>query len=173
MRIFAFICLITGFFTACSGNKQGPAGYEFTEVRRGTLERTVSSSGTINPVSTVRVLPRMSGKVEKIFVDFNDQVSRGDILAELNTDMLRLRREQQNASVVKARANYELQQLNYRNQQALAERNLISEFDLLVSRNTLNGLAADLAVAEANLRVIETDNTASEFLLYQFSISSS
>jgi HlyD family secretion protein len=71
--------------------------------------------------------------------------------------MLRLRREQQNAAVIKARANYELQLLNYRNQQALAERNLISEFELLVSMTTLNGLAADLAVAEANLRVIETE----------------
>jgi len=157
LKSAVFVCLAVISFTACSGKRQAPSGYEFTQVRRGTLERTVSSSGTINPVSTVRVLPRMSGKVEKIFVDFNDAVRRGDILAELNTDMLRLRREQQNASVIKARANYELQRLNYRNQQALAERNLISEFDLLVSRNTLNGLAADLAVAEANLRVIETE----------------
>ena len=155
----AFACFVIAaiFLTSCSGRNQRAASYEFTNIRRGTLERTVSASGTINPVSTVRVLPRMSGKVERIFVDFNDIVHRGDILAELNTDMLRLRREQQNAAVIKARANYELQLLNYRNQQALAERNLISEFELLVSRTTLNGLAADLAVAEANLRVIETE----------------
>ena len=77
---------------SCSGAKSG-VSYEFTTVRRGTVERTVSASGKINPVATVRVLPQMSGKVEKIFVDYNDTVRRGDILAELNTDMLRLKRE--------------------------------------------------------------------------------
>jgi HlyD family secretion protein len=156
-RKTAFVLMTMAAFAACSKKKAGPALYEFTNVRRGTLERTVSSSGTIKPVSTVNVLPRMSGKVEKIFVDYNDPVSIGDILAELNTDVLRLKREQQYASVSKARANYELQRINYSNQQALAEKNLISEFELRTSKTQLDGQAADLAVAEANLREIETE----------------
>jgi HlyD family secretion protein len=99
----------------------------------------------------------MSGKVEKVYVDYNDNVRKGDILAELNTDMLRLQRDQQSASVQKARANYELQLLNYRSQQALAERNLISDYELRTSKTTLDNQAADLAVAEANLRVIDNE----------------
>jgi HlyD family secretion protein len=142
---------------ACSGKKTGPASYEFTSVRRGSIERTVSSSGTIKPVSTVNVLPRMSGKVEKIYVDYNDPVAVGDILAELNTDMLRLKWEQQYAAVIKARANYELQEINYRNQVALAEKNLISEYELRTSKTQMDGQRADLAVAEANLKVTQTE----------------
>ena len=143
---------------SCSGKKSaGSASYEFTTVRRGTLERTVSSSGTINPFATVKVLPRMSGKVEVVMVDYNDTVKRGQVLAQLNTDMLRLQRDQQQASVQKARANYELQLINYRNQEALAQRGLISEFELRTSRTTLDNQRADLAVAETNLRVIETE----------------
>ena len=149
--------IVAAISSACSRNNVNPASYEFTTIRRGTLERTVSASGTIHPVATVRVLPRMSGKVEQVFVDFNDEVRRGDILAELNTDMLRLRRDQQNAAVMKARANHELQLITFRNQETLAQRNLISEFELRTSRVTLDNLAADLAVAEANLRVIETE----------------
>jgi len=158
MRKTLFLALIfTAFLSAaCSGKKSG-VSYEFTAIRRGTLERTVSSSGTINPVATVKVLPQMSGKVEKIYVDYNDPISKGDVLAELNTDMLKLKRDQQRATVVKARANYELQQINYRNQQALAEKELISEYELKTSKTNLDGQAADLAVAEANLRVIETE----------------
>jgi HlyD family secretion protein len=140
-----------------SGKKKPAASYEFASIRRGTLERTVTSSGTINPVSTVKVLPQMSGKVEKIYVDYNDQVRKGDKLAELNTDMLKLKREQQYASYIKARANYELQLINYRSQEALAEKNLISEYELKTSRTTLDNQAADLAVAEANLKVIDTE----------------
>ena len=155
--IFAAFLSAALLGAACSGKKSTTATYEFTNVRRGTLERSVSSSGTINPVATVKVLPQMSGKVEKIYVDYNDPVSKGDILAELNTDMLKLKRDQQYATVVKARANYELQQINYRNQQALAEKNLISEYELKTNKTNLDGQAADLAVAEANLRVIETE----------------
>jgi len=159
----AAAALVLGIFlcAGCGGAKKpgprGPRSYEFTEVRRRTLERTVSSSGTINPVSTVNVLPRMSGKVEKINVDYNDAVRKGDILAELNTDVLRLKREQQYAAVIKVRASYQLQLINYRNQQALAQKDLISEFELRTSKTTLDGQAADLAVAEANLKEIETE----------------
>jgi HlyD family secretion protein len=151
------ILVLTAILTGACQNKKSAVSYEFTDVRRGTLERTVSSSGTINPVSTVKVLPQMSGKVEKIYVDYNDTIYKGDILAELNTDMLRLKREQQYATVIKARANYELQLLNYRNQQALAEKNLISEYELKTNKTNLDNLSADLAVAEANLKVIETE----------------
>ena len=141
----------------CSGKKTKPAAYEFTSVRRGSLERTISSSGTIKPVATVNVLPRMSGKVEKVYVDYNDAVKKGDILAELNTDVLRLKREQYYASVVKARANYELQLVNYRTQEILAEKNLISEYELKTNKTALDSQRADLAVAEANLKETETE----------------
>ncbi|MCL1813357.1 MAG: efflux RND transporter periplasmic adaptor subunit [Treponema sp.] len=155
--LFAVLIPFTILPCGCSGRKTRSATYEFTKVRRGTLERTISSSGTIKPVSTVNVLPRMSGKVEKVFVDYNDTVQKGDILAELNTDMLRLKREQYYASVVKARANYELQVINYRTQAILAEKNLISEYELKTNKTSLDSQAADLAVAEANLKEVETE----------------
>ncbi|MCL2092617.1 MAG: efflux RND transporter periplasmic adaptor subunit [Treponema sp.] len=153
---FSTLIIFTLLGAACSG-RQRAVSYEFTTLQRGSLERSISASGTINPVSTVRVLPQMSGKVENIFVSNNDVINRGDILAELNTDMLKLRREQQAAAVAKARANYELQLLVFQNQEILAERNFISEFELKTSENTLNNLAADLASAEVNLMVIETE----------------
>jgi HlyD family secretion protein len=154
----AFLLLVAAVLSfACQGKKAGQTSYEFTAINRGSLERAVSSSGTIKPVATVKVLPQMSGKVEKVHVDYNDPVRKGDVLAELNTDVLRLKREQQYATVIKARANYELQQINYRNQQILAEKNLISEYELKTSKTSLDGQSADLAVAEANLKEIETE----------------
>jgi HlyD family secretion protein len=154
----AALFLLTGlFFCACNGKKTANTSYDFTSIRRGNVERTVTSTGTINPVATVKVLPRMSGKVEVVLVDYNDTVHRGDILARLNTDMLRLQRDQLAASVQKARANYELQLANYRSQEILAQRNLISEFELRTSKTSLDNQAADLAVAEANLRSKDTE----------------
>jgi len=154
---FALCSLFIALCLSCSGKTTVAASYDFTNVRRGTLERTVSSSGTINPVATVKVLPRMSGKVEAVLVDYNDSVKRGDVLAELNTDMLRLQRDQQQAAVQKARANYDLQLITFRNLEALAQKELISEFELRTARTNLNNLRADLAVAEANLSVKVTE----------------
>ncbi|MDR1903807.1 MAG: efflux RND transporter periplasmic adaptor subunit [Treponema sp.] len=147
-------CLASG----CVAGKKGNAKtYEFTAIRRGTLERTVSASGSLKPVATVNVLPRMSGKVEKINADYNDRIRKGDILAELNTDMLRLQREQQAAQVVKTRANYELQEINFQNQQRLAEKNLISEYELKTGKTNMDVQKAELSAAEASLRAIETE----------------
>jgi HlyD family secretion protein len=155
-RAFGLLVLSVSFaLGGCSSAKKS-AVYEFSTVSRSSLEKTVSSTGTLNPVATVKVLPRMSGKVEKVYVDYNDQVKAGDILAELNTDMLHLQREQQMNSVLKARANYELQLINYQNQVMLAQKNLISEYDLKTTKTNLDMQAADLASSEANLKVIDT-----------------
>jgi HlyD family secretion protein len=149
--------LALGIGGCAAKNTQTVAAYDFTTVSRGTLEKTVSSSGSLKPLSTVNVLPRMSGKVEKLYVDYNDEVRSGDVLAELNTDMLRLQHQQQMAQIVKARANYELQKVNYQNQQKLAEKNLISDYELKTGKTTLDIQAAELQAAEASLNVIETE----------------
>jgi HlyD family secretion protein len=151
------LVLIAVLPCACFGAKTKPVTYEFTVIRRGTLERTASASGTINPVASIKVFSRMNGKVEKVYVDYNDTVKAGDVLAELNTDMLKLKREQQQAALIKARANYELQLINYKSQEALALKNFISEYELKSSLTALENLMADLRVAEANLKVIETE----------------
>jgi len=84
-------------------------------------------------------------------------VKIGQTLALLNTDMLRLQREQQNYQVMKTRANYNLQAENYKSQQILAEKGLISEYELKTSKTSLDVLAADLASSEANLKSIDTE----------------
>jgi HlyD family secretion protein len=160
LGVFAFLSAGCG-----SGGTGTAKDYEFTAVSRGTLEKTVSAAGSLKPVATVKVLARMSGKVEKIYVDYNDVIHKGDILAELNTDMLRLQREQQAAAVVKARANYELQLLNYRNQEKLAEKSLISEYELKSGKTTLDIQRAELAAAEASLGAIETEINQYAFIV--------
>lgn len=130
--------------------------YEFTTITRGSIEKTVSSSGTLQPVSTVKVLAQMSGRVEKVYADYNDRVVAGQVLVELNTDMLKLERETQLASVRKAQANYDLQLLDWQNKTRLAEKELVSAYDMKSSKTTLDVRSAELEAAENALEVIET-----------------
>jgi multidrug resistance efflux pump len=61
------------------------------------------------------------------------------------------------AQVQKARSAYELQKINFQNQEKLAERNLISQYEMRQNRNQPEAQAADMAIAEANLKVAETE----------------
>ena len=50
------------------------ARYEFEEVTIGDLTQTVTANGTVNPVGLVNVGTQVSGTVQKLYVDFNDEV---------------------------------------------------------------------------------------------------
>jgi HlyD family secretion protein len=82
--------------------------YELTAVTKGSIEKVVSASGTLAPVSQVSVLSQMSGRVEKVFADYNQRVHKGQVLAQINTDVLRLQEKEAQAAVTKAQANYDL-----------------------------------------------------------------
>jgi HlyD family secretion protein len=149
--------ILTLCFFSCKAGDKALAGYETQALRRGSVVKTVGSSGSLKPIATVNVRSQISGKVERLLADYNDEVKKGDILAILNTETRRLQRDQLLAQVQKARSAYELQEINFQNQEKLAERNLISQYELRQNRNQMEAQAADLAIAEANLKVAETE----------------
>lgn len=128
--------------------------YQLTTIARGTIESVVSASGTLSPVSEVSVLPQMSGRALKVHADYNDHVKKGQLLVELDTTMLKLSEKEYTASVAKAKANYDLQATTVSNNEKLAAKGLISEYDLASSKSTLAVDAAELASAEASLESI-------------------
>jgi HlyD family secretion protein len=152
--VVAAITLITRPKKAAAGKTKG--SYEFTTVTRGDIESVVSSSGTLSAVSTVSILSQMSGQVEKVYVDYNDRVKKGQVLVVLNTDMLRLEEKENQAAVDKAKANYDLQLLDYENKKKLFEKGLVAEYDFKSSKSSLDVYAAELASAKAALSVIQT-----------------
>jgi HlyD family secretion protein len=55
--------------------------YRFATVERGAIETSVSATGALSAVRTVQVGTQVSGQVAEIFVDFNDHVKMGQLLA--------------------------------------------------------------------------------------------
>ncbi len=143
--------------SARGGQKQGQTAYEMAVVERGSIENIVSSSGTLEPVGTVDVLAQMSGCVEQVFADYNDRVTRGQVLVTLNTDMLEVEERAAEAAVLKAQANRARMLLDYQNKQKLAARQLVSEYDLHEAKMNLQSAEADLASAQASLERIQTE----------------
>ena len=88
-----------------------------------TVENTVTATGTIEPVETVEVGTQVSGKVEKIYVDFNDVVKKGDLLAELDKQTLNQSVSRARASLTSAESQLNYSRLTYERTKQLYEAN--------------------------------------------------
>ena len=86
-----------------------------------TVENTVTATGTIEPVETVEVGTQVSGKVEKIYVDFNDVVKKGDLLAELDKQTLNQSVSRAKASLTSAESQLNYAKLTYERTKQLYE----------------------------------------------------
>lgn len=86
-----------------------------------TVENTVTATGTIEPVETVEVGTQVSGKVEKIYVDFNDVVKKGQLLAELDKLTLNQNVSRANASLTSAESQLNYAKLTYERTKQLYE----------------------------------------------------
>lgn len=131
--------------------------YVFATVGRGSIESVVTSSGSLSVLSSVTVLSQMSGRLESVKVDYNDKVRAGQVLATINTDILRLQAKGAKAAVDKAQANYDLQALALQNAQTLFDKQLLSEYDLKTAQSELEVRKAELSSAQASLEEIETE----------------
>lgn len=103
----ALILLISIAATAYAFYPRQPAvdvQYETALPERGTLLIKVSATGTIKPVNQVDVGSELSGTVRTLEADFNDRVTRGQILARLDTDQLEARVVQAQAAFDMAKA---------------------------------------------------------------------
>ena len=88
-----------------------------------TVENTVTATGTIEPVETVEVGTQVSGKVEKIYVDFNDVVKKGELLAELDKLTLNQSVSRAKASLTSAESQLTYAKLSYERTKQLYESN--------------------------------------------------
>ena len=88
-----------------------------------TVENTVTATGTIEPVETVEVGTQVSGKVEKIYVDFNDVVKKGQLMAELDKQTLNQSLSRAKASLTSAESQLNYAKLTFERTKQLYEAN--------------------------------------------------
>lgn len=126
--------------------------YTFDKITRGDLLNTVSSTGTINAVSTVEVGTQVSGIIDKLYVDFNDQVRKRQLLAVLDTVLLKTTQMDAQANVEKAKAQLEQANADYERNLPLFQKKLISDAEFLPIQIQLKTQKANLTSAEASLQ---------------------
>ena len=101
-----------------------------------TVENTVTATGTIEPVETVEVGTQVSGKVEKIYVDFNDEVKKGQLMAELDKQTLNQSLSRAKASLTSAESQLNYAKLTYERTKQLYESNAATLAAFQEAQNT-------------------------------------
>ncbi|MBU3542190.1 efflux RND transporter periplasmic adaptor subunit [Polynucleobacter sp. MWH-Loch1C5] len=141
--LIALVALMTIFFIwKFTSQLLGLDDPEFRTVKieEGPLTVTISASGTLNPVKSVQVGTQVSGMVSDIYVDFNDVVKKGQVIARIDPREWQARFEQ-------AEANYILARRNHENNKKLIEKNFVSPaaFDQTLSAYKSAKAAMDMA----------------------------
>jgi len=102
------------------------------KVTRGDVARSVVATGKIQPITEVEVKSKASGIVEKLYVDINNQVKKGQQLAQLDQEEILAQVEAQRAQLSAAQAN-------------------VSTFEANIEQDRVNAAAPDLAMYKATL----------------------
>ena len=128
-------------------------------VKRGDVARSVVATGEIQPITKVEVKSKASGIVEKLFVDINDHVHKGQKLAELDQQEIVAQVEAQRAQLAAAQANVGTYEANIEQDKVNAaapdlpmykvtlDRNLEMQKEGIVSRQTLDDANKDYLAA--------------------------
>ena len=141
------------FFAGRGNNPE----YTVAEVTLSDLTVSVSATGTLQPENQVDVGAEISGRIERVLVDFNDPVAEGDVLAELDTEQLEARLAQSEASLNAARANVTQNEATLTQTRASGERTEGLFERAVVSQQDLESARADLQRAQANVQRARAD----------------
>lgn len=129
--------------------------YTYTTLEKGDIEADVSSTGTVESINTVEVGTQISGTIEKIYVDYNDKVTAGQLLAEMDIKLLstNLYSAQANLSVSEAQLNQAKEE--FERNKSLYEQKVISEKEYTTSKYIYDQAVSVKEVALASVKNIE------------------
>ena len=132
--------------------------YKTAPVEKGDIVQTVKATGNIQPIDQVEVGSQVSGRIIKLYADFNSPVKKGELIAQIDPVPFQARVAQDRASlkqcqaqVEEASAKLKQAETELKRDQDLAARNLVSQSDLDASVANRDSLAAQLKLAKAQL----------------------
>ena len=100
---------------------------ETTPTSRITIRNSVTATGTVEPVTEVEVGTQVSGIIDRLYVDYNDVVKAGQLIAEMDKVTLQAELESAQAELANCKAEYDYQTKNYARTKALHEKALVSD----------------------------------------------
>ena len=164
--IIVGLVIVTGVIlglTVFKGGKNGKITYRTEVIAKGDIEALVVTSGTLNPIETIDIGAQVSGKIEKLYADFNSQVTKGQIVAELDQEPLLLKIQQNEANYKSRVASLERSKVTldtasraYERAKSLFAKSLISIEEMDAAEANFLNAKSDLTSSEASLAQAKT-----------------
>lgn len=147
------------------GGRRASVVYDTSEITRGLIRKTVSTSGPVRALVTVQVGSQLSGQIAQVPADFNTEVRAGDVMAVLDAKTFAARVSQargdlaaaeaqlvnQQASLEKAKAILRQSERAVERQRQLAARGIAAQAALDNATRDNEVAAADVAISEAQI----------------------
>ena len=151
------------------GPNTAPVHYKTASVDRGPITSVVTATGTVNPVVSVQVGSQVSGKIAKLFADFNSTVKEGQVLAQIDQQPFKAKVSQARAAVKNAHGSLEKsrvlmaqRKLERDRMAALRPQAFVSQADLDLAETNYRDARAQSEVAQAQLDQAEATLASAE-----------
>ncbi len=168
----AILVIIAGVvlvLSLSSRNKNDVPKYDKKAIDKGNIEALVITTGSLNPVTTVDVGSQVSGKIDKLYVDFNSPVKEGQVIAELDQAQFitRVKQNEANyqsaeASLKKTKVTLDNTKKKYDRAMNLFEKELISFEEKEAIETQYYSAMADIQSSEARLEQAESQLDSSK-----------
>lgn len=153
--IIALSAIVTYFVIA---RKSPDETYRTAKIERGTIVSAVSSTGTLAAVVTVQVGTQVSGTIQKLYVDFNTPVKKGQVIAQIDPSLFNAQVEQTRGNFLNAQANVLKAQADLTDAKRTLERNrqllkdgIVAQADFDTADARFQAAAATVKAAQASV----------------------
>lgn len=136
--------------------KEAAVTFDTVKVEKGNITNTVTATGTIEAIKTVNVGTQVSGILQHVYVDFNDIVKQGQLLARLDETSLQAQLDQSQAAVNQAQAQLTYQEATFNRLKVLKDKELVAQGDYdqaLYNYENAKGSLANAKFALARAKV--------------------
>lgn len=131
------VLLGLGAYLFMGGKAEQEINYETAKVQRATIGSTVTATGTIEPVTKVEVGTQVSGIISKIYVDYNSEVKKGQLIAELDRTNLMSELASAKSNLEAAGSDLSYQKANHSRMKTLHDKGLVSDDEYETARLSL------------------------------------
>ena len=143
---------------ALSGEKEKEEiNFKQEKVSLQTLQNSVTATGTIEAVTSVTVGTQVSGIVNKLYVDYNSQVKKGQVIAELDKTNLLSELNTAKANMASAQSQLNYQNANMKRYQTLYQKGLVSADDYENALLTYRQAKEQVATAKEQVQRAQTN----------------
>ena len=146
-----------GAYFYFQSNSKSETQYQTAVVSRGALIQTVTATGQLNPVVNVQVGSQISGRIQKLYVDYNSLVKSNQVIAEIDPSTYKVNVQRAEAQVAQSKANLVLAEVQAKRAEALFKDQLIPAADHDTATAQLQLTQAQILQDEAALENAKVD----------------